>query len=333
VIRLSGNLGEVNNPRVLALFSVVCWTFSAYLSRSISIRSQCALLILSFSTAFVVLLAYFALRRPDPGANRFTRVKPAYLLLGPLGYFVYAVALFRSYRAFNSASETTVLNYTWPLFTVLFTEVLFRHVFRRRQPAIQGGVEALGIALGFLSVLALATEGRLTVLDFSNLPGLGWGLLAGASYGLFSAYSSTVSGKEQGTFLLVAVFTSIVLVCLTATVTSEIGLLGALAPQDVIYPVVWGCVGNGIGYIVWTRANRLAREQGVGVSAIASAMFVLPLLGLTVVAVLLNERQLLQGYFVLSLVLILLGSLLCQKADSIASWAGRRLALAPGETE
>ena len=321
----------MNNPRVLALITIVFWSFTAYLTRSISMRSQVALLIVSMSCSFITMAIYFTLLRPRPASGRFTRVRLEYVLFGPLGYFVYAVALFQSYRAFNSASQTTVLNYTWPLFTVVFAEALFRQ--RAKRTVLQGAVEGLGITVGFLSVLVLGTEGRLATLDFSNIPGVAWGLLAGASYGMFSAYSTTVSGEAQGTFLLTAVFLSVMLVALTATATSEIGLLRTLTLRDVIYPAAWGCVGNGIGYITWTRANRLAREQEIGVSAVASAMFVLPLLALTMVALLLKETQLFHSYFALSVALILLSSVLCQKAGSIAGWLSRRWSFTPGSLE
>jgi hypothetical protein len=121
----------------------------------------------------------------------------------------------------------------------------------------------------------------------------------------------------------------VILVAVTAMMTSEISLLGTLSPRDVLFPAVWGCVGNGIVYVFWTRANRLAREQGVGVAAIASAMFILPLLALTIVALLLGETQLLHPYFAVSLALILLGSVLCQKASAIAALAIRQPVLAP----
>ena len=70
-------------------------------------------------------------------------------------------------------------------------------------------------------------------------------------------------------------------------------------------------------------SSPVARESGIGVSSIASAMFALPLVSLGLIAILLQETQLLQGYFVLSLVLLLLSSLLCQKTDAIISLAGR----------
>lgn len=317
----------VNNPRLLAAITIVFWSFTAFLTRSISMRAQVALLVLSFTFSFTTLLIYFTLLRPRPAPRRFARLKVSYLLIGPLGYFVYAVALFQSYHAFDSASQTTVLNYTWPLFTVLFTEALFHHGHRRS--GVQRAIEGLGILIGFLAVLVLATEGRLTTLDFSNAPGIAWGLLAGVSYGLFSAFSSTVSRDEQSTFLLTSVGTSIVLVTLTATLTGEVRLLATLTPRDVLFPAVWGCVGNGLGYVFWTRANRLAREQGIGASAIASAMFILPLTALVIVALLLGENQLLRPHFAASLGLILLGSALCQKAGSVAGWLGHRLEPAP----
>jgi len=312
----------VNNPRLLAAVTIVFWSFTAFLTRSISMRAQVALLVISFSFSFTTLLIYFLFLRPRPAPRRFAPLRLSYVLIGPLGYFVYAVALFQSYHAFQSASQTTVLNYTWPLFTVLFTEALFRHGTPRGLG--RGMIEGAGILIGFLAILVLATEGRLTTLSFSNVPGVAWGLLAGVSYGLFSAYSSTVTREEQSTFLLTSVGTSIVLVTVTAALTGEIRLLGTLAARDILFPAIWGCVGNGLGYVFWTRANRLAREQGIGASSIASAMFILPLTALVIVALLLGESQLLRPYFAASLGLILLGSALCQKAPVVAAWLSRR---------
>jgi hypothetical protein len=62
-------------------------------------------------------------------------------------------------------------------------------------------------------------------------------------------------------------------------------------------------------------------------------MFVLPLLALTLVAVLLKETQLFHGYFAMSVALILLSSVLCQKAGRIAGWLSRRWSFAPGSLE
>jgi drug/metabolite transporter (DMT)-like permease len=120
------------------------------------------------------------------------------ILVGPFGYFVYSAALNLSYRNFDSASETTVLNYTWPVFTVIFTQLVFKGLTRKDR--LVRMIEWLGIGLGFLSVIVLASRGEFNLLVEPNLPGIGWGLLAGASYGFFSAYSGTVSRERQSIF-------------------------------------------------------------------------------------------------------------------------------------
>lgn len=130
-----------------------------------------------------------------------------FVAFGLLGYFVYWLGVSQSYRAYDGVAEPTVLNYTFPVFTVLFTELLFRR--RGRRSFVAYAVEGVGVALAFLSMVLMVTGGNPAQLGVANPTGLLWGLLGGASYGLFSAYSSTVPRDRQLVSLVYASGTSV----------------------------------------------------------------------------------------------------------------------------
>ncbi len=304
----------MNNPRILALVTIVFWAFGGTLGRLLSIKSQ--FLLQSISYAFTLLtfsLYLMVIYRRNLITQLARRLKVRYLLFGIFGYFVYTASLAQSFRHFDGASETVLLNYTWPLFTVVFTLFIFKRATEHSNEF--RFVQTAGILLGFGSVFVLGTRGNLSSLDLGNGPGLLWGLLGGMSYGLFSGFSSTVPKSEHGIFLFGAVFLSLFL--MLAFSISEIEVVYQLTWTDVFVAALLGCVLNGVGYITWTRANRLAFELQIDISSIASLMFILPIASLVVVAVVFREDHLSQPYFIFALILILFSSLLCQKTDLV----------------
>ncbi len=305
--------GEVRNPRLLALMTVGLWSFGATLARLISLRSQFLLLSLSFSFTLATLALYFV-RAGTRVSLRELFGDLKYIFVGPCGYFVYAIGTNRSFRAFDTASETTVLNYTWPLFLVVFSRILVPDPGRTRLAKL---LESLGVMLGFVSAVLVATGGDVLALRFTSPAGVGWGLLAGMSYGLFSAFSRTVPEGKQPVFLLSSIISSWIL--MLGLSVSEVALLKTLRPADLLVVALQGCLLNGLGYIAWTRANRLAQEQGVSSATLASMTLSLPLLGIFWVSAILREATILRPYFAASLLLILASSALCQNAGNIAS--------------
>jgi drug/metabolite transporter (DMT)-like permease len=312
----------MGQAKKLALVTVLMWSSGALLGRLIAARSQFLLLGLSTSCTLLTFVAYrLLLSRSGDVVGPW--IRPRYLFFGLFGYFLYMISLNKSFRAFDAASEAMVLNYTWPLFTVVFT----RGVFQRGTTAglrTHGVVvwEALGILLGLGAVIVLATHGDLRSLDLANPAGVLWGLGAGVSYGFFSGYSSTVPREEHGAFLFSAIAASWLLMSLVSLL--ELDLIAQLTARDVAVVLVQGGLNNGVGYITWTRANRLAQEQGLRIASVASLTFALPLLNSVWIALILREATLWQPYFVLSLAIIVASYLLCQNAERFA-----RTAVAP----
>ncbi|KAA3642214.1 MAG: DMT family transporter [Chloroflexi bacterium] len=299
---------------LLASIAIALWSTSAYLSRLIAIESQFVLVNLIFLFAAITLGVYVWILRNRRKLEVKANFHKQYLFWGVFGYFLYSLPLIQSLRAFDSASEATILNYTWPVFTVLFSSVLFRKISSHRSQATKW-LETLAIGLGFLAVVLVATEGQLGKVEIANPAGVLWGLLSGLSYGIFSAYSARLSENEQPVFLLTAILISLIL-------TTPMGLweyqqLGGLSRGGVLIAFILGVFMSGFAYIAWTGALRLAKAQNK-IPQIAALIFMLPPLSLSIVAIFLKESNLTRPYFALSVVLVILSSVLAQRAEGIS---------------
>ncbi len=311
---------EKGRLTLLVALTVLILSCGGYIGRLISVHSQFVLVTLSFLFTGGTLGAYFLL------GPRWGRKKPAFhwrwwfLLWGPMGYFTNMIANTQSFRAFGRASETVILNYTWPVFTVLFSRLFFAGQEERTGWQVQL-VEALSLAAGMVSVLLLATEGEVRDFQIANLPGVVWGLGAGASYGAFSAFSSTVTEEEQPTFLLTAILVSFVFVLPFGL--SERAAVAPVTLYHVMVALAMGLLVNGVSYITWTTALRWARSSRVSTPKIVAPMYLIPVLSLVIISFLLGEGKIYQPYFFLSVMLSLISSILAQTSEEIGQLVGR----------
>ena len=304
----------LNNPKFLAVGTVLIWSLFTPFVKLISINSQFLFVTLCFACTFctfVVVLSF--IHRGRFWTRIKSDLKAPYLFFGLFGYFLYWMALNQCFRQFSSASGSTILNYTWPIFTVLFSELIFRRAPKGFAHRI---LESIGIVLGFASVYVLATGGNVGGFEFTHVKGLLWGILAGAAYGFFSAYSSTVPRESQGTFLLVSIAVS--LLAMLPFGLTEIGLLREMSWKEIGAVFMIGSVFDGGGYFLWTAANRAARDRGVDISAISSIVFFLPLLSVIAVSLFWGEMEIFRLYFLVALALLISGSFICQRAKSLA---------------
>jgi len=301
------------NPRSLVAMAIGLWSFGPLLQKLIANSSRYLLLAVVFACG---LATFTVIQLAQHGRGAWTnlrRLRWQYPAMGLLGYFGYMSSMNRAFRYFPSAAGPTMLNYTWPVFTLVFSELIFA---RTRKPGLIRAIEGTGTALGFLGVFVMATEGDPLGFRIAEPVGVLWGLSAGICYGLFSAYSATVPGEDHGVFLMSAIGAS--LLAMLPLAASEARSLGSLPHGAYLAAVGQGVLMNGMGYFLWTSALRLAREQGIRAASITSLIFFLPLLSIAVVSVALGEREVLRPYFVASLASLLLGLALCQWTEPIA---------------
>ena len=309
----------MNNPKYLVIATIILWSFGPLLTRLISISSQLLSLDILFFFTLIFFLIVTLLHYKSAFPGKLKRITFAFLFFGLFGYFFYYLGLVQSFHLFNSASEPAILNYTFPLFTVLFTEIWFGRKIKRTKEI--RAVEYIGVLVGFLAVVFLATKGNIASLQITNLSAILWVLSAGISYAVFSVYSSSIKAEDQDIFLLAGIFSSLLLAFIISF--QEFSALQTVTPTAFIANAILALIINGFGYLAWTKANRLAKEKNISISSIASLLFILPVLGLVIVSVTLHETVLLQRYFLISLLGIIVSSLLCQKSVAIVSFIKR----------
>ncbi|MDZ7743254.1 MAG: DMT family transporter [Bacteroidota bacterium] len=309
----------MKSPQILAALTVVFWSFSSALARLLTFSSPYLLFCFSFAFALIIYLVYARRFYGNKLLTKLKRVPPQYFLVGILGYYAIWLGNTESFLAYNSASETTVLNYTWLIFTVFFSQLIFNRPKKINTNIIVGNV---GVLFCFLSVYVLAVEGKVSTFNFSNVEGLLWGLMGGMAYGFFSAYSSKVKEEDQPIFLLAAVSSSLLAMMVTfvITVDSVKEAILQISLSDVFFAFALGVLVDALGYIMWTRALQNAVKLEINISKIASIIFLLPLLSLLIVAIIFKEDTIFRQYFLFSILLLLIGIAFSQKAESISSY-------------
>lgn len=316
----------MNNPKTLAILTVVIWSFGGYTTRLIAVRSHHLLLALALTISTLFFGAYLMFGQKRTFKSLIRAIKPHYLVLGFIGYGFFYLINVQSTLHFGNISETMVLGSTWPLFTVLFS-YLFVSAHVQNSTRITQVIQAIGMLVGFMAIIVLATKGQPHTLQISNGMGVIFALIAGSSYGLYSALSSTIKQEDTTDFLFQAVLISAIVFWLFAI--PHIHTIANLHVTDLLVAGFKGIAINSIGYFFWMRANQLAVERNEDVSTISSIMFLLPVFGLTVVAVLLGEKHIFQPYFLVSLSLILTSSIICQKAGLLSSLVLNRRQIRP----
>ncbi|ASJ06082.1 DMT family transporter [Thermococcus pacificus] len=145
-----------------AVGAVLLWsTVASAFKLSLRYLTPLQLLFYASLTSLIVFGALysreFSLRRGN--------LRSAYLgLINPLLYYI---VLFSAYDRLP-AQEAQALNYTWPLMLVLLSIPLLG-----KRP---GARTVLGLSIGFLGALVVATRGDITDLNFSDPVGFALGL-------------------------------------------------------------------------------------------------------------------------------------------------------------
>ncbi len=266
-----------------AVFAVLLWsTVASAFKLSLRYMNPLQLLFCASLTSLIVFgILYsreFSLRKEN--------LRSAYL--GFL-FILYYTVLFSAYDRLP-AQEAQALNYTWPLMLVLLSIPLLG-----KRPGVR---TVLGLSIGFLGALIVATKGNITGLNFSDPIGVALGLgsaVIWATYWLLNLRDERpLVEKTFWNFLFGFAYILAVLV-----------LSGGLAvpPVEGIAGAVYvGLFEMGITFLLWYRAVE-------GDMAFASNLaYLVPFLSLFFISVVVGERIVPSTF--MGLVLIVLGIVL-----------------------
>lgn len=208
--------------------------------------------------------------------------------LGFLDFFYYLLLYFGYQKA--SGLEVLVMQYTWPIFIVLFSLVLLREKL--------GLNKLVSLVLGFLGVVVVITKGDLAQIDFGNIGVIVTVLVGAMSFALFSVLSKKVSINLTNA-VTIYFFTAVIYSFISMETFSSFIIPTA---KEWLFIVINGIFLNGVSYLFWIKAL-----QNADASFVAPFIFITPILAAGFLIVSFDE-PILPVYFI-GLVLIILSGL------------------------
>ncbi len=208
------------------------------------------------------------------------------IILGLLGVFLYLIFFYTSLM-FTTAQEAFMVNYTWPVWIILFAFFILKE-----QITLQ---KIVAISLSFLGVYVVATKGDLLSFTFSSIKGDLLALLGAVSYGLYS-----VLGKKHD----YEKFTSLTLYFALGTLLS-LGVIclwfefpTTITTKEIIGLIYLGSFTSALPYLFWF----LALKHG-DTAKMSNLIFLTPLVSLFFIYFLLDEPIHYSTFIALGLIL------------------------------
>lgn len=191
--------------------------------------------------------------------------------LGFMGSFLYYLLLYFAY-AHAKGLEVLTLQYTWPIFIVIFSIIFLKEKLTTKS--------VVASALGFAGVLVVLTKGNFLDIYLGNMTTNMIVLLAAAVFGLFSVLSKKTNYEP---------FTATTLFFLSASICSFISMFYfstfVFPPVSALVPIlINGVLINGLSYIFWLKALSHAKA-----SFVAPFVFLTPVLAAVLVILFFHE--------------------------------------------
>ena len=278
----------MKKPYLYAGISILFWSTLATVSKLLlgSLSSYQVLLFSALFAALTLLLVNIA----NGKIKLLCRYRPRdyliTLLIGLPGTFFYYVFLYLG-TAKMEASQAFIINYLWPIMSVLFAALLLKERLTPRK--------LIACALSFLGVLTVA-GGQLLQFNETILIGTVLCVLAAVSYGLFTALTQKWQYDEQLSMML-SFFAAFFLSILT-----NAWLGSSTAPTALQW---LGFAYNGIFVMaIATVTWALALKTG-GTAKISNLAYITPFLSLVWTFLVLREP--IRLFSLAGLLLIVLG--------------------------
>jgi drug/metabolite transporter (DMT)-like permease len=209
-------------------------------------------------------------------------------LLGVLGIFIYNAAYLYGI-AHLSAQEACIINYLWPIMTVIFSCFILKESFTPRTLA--------AICISFFGIVVIVTQGKLSSIGIGDMRGVAACITAAVAYGCFSALN-----KKYGYDQLVAmtVYYGVCTICTGAW-------LCFLQPTNIgctpiiIGGLLWlGIAVNAFAYLLWAIALKCGET-----AKISNLAYITPFMSIIFSRLILGEK--INIFALLGLVFIIVG--------------------------
>ncbi len=265
---------KMNKAYLLAGVSCFCWASMAPVSKLLfDGLSNMAVLGYGSAIGALVLLAAACVMGKIHILRHYSLLEIGKLLaLGTLGYFMYS--MFYYYGLLVLPAQTAcILNYLWPLFTVLFSIPVLGEQLTLRKGA--------ALLLSFVGVCIIVLVGDSSIgLDWSSVPGYISCLLAAMCYGLFNVLNKRVHGDELISMMLYIGVGAFLAMCLHV----REGVVVPNASQWL--GLLWlGVFADAVAYACWAMALNSGNT-----AVVSNIAFVTPVLSVFLCAIILGEK-------------------------------------------
>ena len=271
-----------------ASISILLWSTTATVTKLLlgSLNSMQILFISSFF-AFIFLLIVNAIKG---NLNELKKIKLKDYLhifcIGLLGTFLYNLFLYLGINNMQ-ASQAFIINYLWPIMTVIFACILLKEKMTIRK--------MIAIVLSFIGVIIVTSNGNLSI-ESSSLIGALFCILAAISYGLFSVLNKLKNYNKYLSMMLYY-FSSFVVSLIYTLISKE----WYIPRTNQLFGLLWiGLFTSAIAFTSWA----LALEKG-DTAKISNLAYVTPFLSLIWTGIILKEQ--IRIYSVIGLLIIILG--------------------------
>ncbi|SHI58397.1 Permease of the drug/metabolite transporter (DMT) superfamily [Dethiosulfatibacter aminovorans DSM 17477] len=192
--------------------------------------------------------------------------------LGFLGNYLYYIFLYGA-LARTTASEGFIIAYMWPIFVMVLSFVILKEKVT--------GSKISNIAISFLGMIIIATNGNILSMEFTNPYG---DFLAICGAFVFALYSVLGKKVEYDNTFSVFIYFLTALIFLIPTMIMTVGF--ALPQGGVwIWIILNGCFVNGISYVFWFKALEHGRTE-----IIANLLYLTPFVSLIYISLFLDEK-------------------------------------------
>lgn len=193
-------------------------------------------------------------------------------LLGILNPFLFYIVLFNAYDLLLT-QEAMVLNFTWPVTLTLLSIIFLKQKI--------GWKNIAAILVSFCGILLIATNGKVTGLDFSNPEGVALALGSTVIWSLFWIFN--IKDKRDEVIKLFLNFSfgiAYILIFMIFTGQFQPPRLEGIAGSFYI-----GIFEMGVAYVLWLKALQLSETT----AHVSNLIFLAPFLSLVFINIVVGE--------------------------------------------
>ena len=272
-----------------ASISIILWSTTATISKLLlgSLNSMQILFSSSFF-AFIFLLIVNLVKRNLKKLKTF-KIKDyiQMFFIGLLGTFLYNLFLYLGINKMQ-ASQAFIINYLWPIMTVLFACIILKEKMTIRK--------IIAIILSFVGVIIVTANGDILNIEKNSIMGALYCILAAVSYGLFSVLNKK-KNYDKYVSTMIYYFFSFLISLLDMLIFKE----WYIPQTNQLLGLFWvGFFTSAIAFTSWA----LALEKG-DTAKISNLAYITPFLSLIWTAIILKEK--IGIYSIIGLTIIVLG--------------------------